>query len=833
MNLLKRRREVTRIAFNRQAETLGLLLDAEIGDIPKIKIAWNILQPTWEALKEKDNEIVEEMYLEDKHVEEIDGEVVSTEAFRSKYETLKYLVSEISQLERDENKAEFQSNATIRTRRKLKLPKIELRKFSGDLKDWLPFWSQFKRIHEDETLDSDDKYNVLLQSTVPGSRARNIVESYHPSDENYGKVVDALKARYGREDILIEVYIRDVLGLVVQNNKPNPLSLVQLYDKLESYLRSLDTLGVTTGKCACILCPMLEACMPEDFLRAWQRNSSSDDVKDPTKRLENLMKFMKSEVENEERISLARSGFSGKTPKISTRQTESKAKEETKGPSTASGLLTTQTRSLCIFCEGKHSSIDCIRARDEMSFSEKSRIVKNKRCCFLCLKANHIAKNCRSKPKCSVCGRSHVVVFCREIQKSKEPEHVSDSSTTSNDVTQNRVLANLNCEAAGVLLPTLMVTLRGRKPRTLRAIVDTGAQRSYILKSVADAVGLKPVRKEVIVHSLFGGQRSGSCDHQVYRINISSLDEEYFCNFEVLDQDTICDSLPHVPLQIQGMKDFRDKGIVFSDVGDGSSSVQLLIGADVAGQLYTGNVEIQSNGLVALQTRLGWAMMGRMPSYPHTESMAMMVTNMMINEMSVADLWKLETIGITDPSEHKTESELQEVKAKCEEHKVPTYSRGTVDVLQNNFYMDNLISSFNDEETLEEFRKEATEITEKGKCDLRCRFRKEYFGQLAKRAKKKGRADVRIGDVVFVESDNSKEIDWILAKVVALIPGPDKTTRLVRLATAAGEILRPIQRLYPLLEAQEAAGCSNLPLGVEVEAALLSTSVGGCRRQTL
>ncbi|KAF6214478.1 hypothetical protein GE061_009221 [Apolygus lucorum] len=83
MNLLRRKREVARIAFNRQAEALGLLLDAEPRDIARIKIGWNILEPTWEALRTQDNEVLEQMYLEDMTVEEIDGEVVSTEALIS------------------------------------------------------------------------------------------------------------------------------------------------------------------------------------------------------------------------------------------------------------------------------------------------------------------------------------------------------------------------------------------------------------------------------------------------------------------------------------------------------------------------------------------------------------------------------------------------------------------------------------------------------------------------------------------------------------------------------------------------------------------------------
>ncbi|KAF6199447.1 hypothetical protein GE061_007473 [Apolygus lucorum] len=72
MNLLRRKREEARIAFNRQAEALGLLLDAERRDIARIKIGWNILEPTWEALRAQDNEMLEQMYLEDIIVEEID-----------------------------------------------------------------------------------------------------------------------------------------------------------------------------------------------------------------------------------------------------------------------------------------------------------------------------------------------------------------------------------------------------------------------------------------------------------------------------------------------------------------------------------------------------------------------------------------------------------------------------------------------------------------------------------------------------------------------------------------------------------------------------------------
>jgi hypothetical protein len=68
----------------------------------------------------------------------------------------------------------------------------------------LPFWNQFQKIDQDE-ISPDDKFQYLVQATVAGSRAREVVESFPLTSENYSKAVDSLKMRFGREDLLVEV----------------------------------------------------------------------------------------------------------------------------------------------------------------------------------------------------------------------------------------------------------------------------------------------------------------------------------------------------------------------------------------------------------------------------------------------------------------------------------------------------------------------------------------------------------------------------------------------------------------------------------------------------
>lgn len=220
--------------------------------------------------------------------EVIDEEQFQVEIYKKKFLEAKFLVSEL-QSERSVNQS-FQRDGTTTSsniKRTYKLPTIELVKFGGDVREWLHFLSMFKKIHEDSDVVKEDKFQYLKQAMVSGSRADTLMKSFPPTAENYDKVIDSLKNRFGREDLQIEVYVRELLQLVLKNAISQNKNIVfpSLYDKLESYLRSLDSLGVTTDKCAAMLFPLVESSLPEELLRAWQRSnlSTSHEVNVQTK----------------------------------------------------------------------------------------------------------------------------------------------------------------------------------------------------------------------------------------------------------------------------------------------------------------------------------------------------------------------------------------------------------------------------------------------------------------------------------------------------------------------------------------------------------------------
>ena len=57
---------------------------------------------------------------------------------------------------------------------------------------------------------------------------------------------------------------------------------------------------------------------------------------------------------------------------------------------------------------------------------------------------------------------------------------------------------------------------------------------------------------------------------------------------------------------------------------------------------------------------------------------------------------------------------------------------------------------------------------------------------------------IQIGELVQIQDASSKRQLWRYGKVPRLMPGRDGITRLVKLKTNTGFLIRPIQKLYPL-----------------------------------
>ncbi|GFX40108.1 DUF1758 domain-containing protein [Trichonephila clavipes] len=117
-------------------------------------------------------------------------------------------------------------------KRSFKLPKIELKKFSGEAKDFLP------------------------SGVKPKSKAERLVLSFPATAVSYPKAIDQLKERYSREDLLVQIYVHELFSLVLVSGRTKT-DLLTFYDEFEGKLRSLERLGRTQEKYGDFLTPLV------------------------------------------------------------------------------------------------------------------------------------------------------------------------------------------------------------------------------------------------------------------------------------------------------------------------------------------------------------------------------------------------------------------------------------------------------------------------------------------------------------------------------------------------------------------------------------------------
>ncbi|GFV88022.1 uncharacterized protein TNCV_3241721 [Trichonephila clavipes] len=438
----------------------------------------------------------------------------------------------------------------------------------------------------------------------PGSKAERLVLSFPATAANHPKAIDQLKERFGREDLLVQIYVRDLLNLVMKNAVTGraKTDLPLLYDELESKLRSLESLGKTQDKYEDFLTPLVESCLPEEVLVAWERSRNHQTESEGSRSLEQLMNFLRQEVKGEEMVLLARTGLTlHQNPRKKDYQATQINKVETMTAAALVNMDNPGKRILnCNFCNKSHPSEKCYSAK-KMTIAVKQNLLLKKGACFSCLKTGHLSKFCNIKNQlnCSHCNNHHFEIMCSEKEMKTKSIPKSESSLSNSSKSRT------------VFLQTLCVIIgcQGQE-KLIRAVIDSGSQSTYVSENVITHLKALPLRSETVIHALFGGSETKPKKHDIFPVEVSNLNKTYTCSFEALSEKMICGYIPKIEDK-QVLNELKRKKIKFTDSFRKETEVNLLIGADVLGKLLTGNsVELES-GLTAVETKLGWTVFGK------------------------------------------------------------------------------------------------------------------------------------------------------------------------------------------------------------------------------
>ena len=93
----------------------------------------------------------------------------------------------------------------------VKLPKLDVPTFDGDILHWRTFWEQFcVSIHDRSNLSDAEKL-VYLQQSLKGGSAKNTIEGLSRSGEYYAEAIECLRSRYDRPRLIHQTHVRKIL----------------------------------------------------------------------------------------------------------------------------------------------------------------------------------------------------------------------------------------------------------------------------------------------------------------------------------------------------------------------------------------------------------------------------------------------------------------------------------------------------------------------------------------------------------------------------------------------------------------------------------------------
>ena len=228
---------------------------------------------------------------------------------------------------------------------RVRLPKLQLRSFGGDLTKWTSFWESFESaVHSNGELSDIEKFNYL--NSLLERSTREAVSGLALTSANYHKAVDTLQKRFGCKQQIVNKHMDALLQVDAVTSSQNTRALRKLFDYISCHIRSLKSLGIESDSYGGLLCPVLLNKIPADLQLIISRKVSGADWK-----LDLLMEAIEEEITARERVSAGQS-----------RPPAWWSTSEQKPPPTATALVSGEPSNVqmpCCYCDQLHSPNDC------------------------------------------------------------------------------------------------------------------------------------------------------------------------------------------------------------------------------------------------------------------------------------------------------------------------------------------------------------------------------------------------------------------------------------------------------------------------------------------
>ena len=537
---------------------------------------------------------------------------------------------------------------------RIKLPKLTLQKFNGDISKWLPFWNQFdSSIHSNTYLHDVDKFNYLV-SYLEGEAAE-CIRGMAITTANYPQAVARLQERFGDNQRVIDQHMELLLHLPSVKDHLDLQGLRRFSDTLATNIAGLRALGEREEFYSKVISPVIMSRLPTEI-----QLSIGKELEAATRDMSRLTTAINREIATRERyVDAAKRKSRSPTP----------PRRLQHQPTVAAFLA--NSKDQCPFCGKEHLPTACTKIS---SPSARANVLKKQGRCFNCFRRNHLSKQCKAPERCSKCRGKHHTALCRDgeargqannnnrghgggnrQQQQQEPPQGGDAVQTQNLYAGSNSSVLLQTATMSVYNPDM----RSSPVKKIRAILDSGSQRSYLTEAVARDLKLNPKKTESLRIKTFGDSEDITQTCPVVDLAIQTSYRNTL-KMELLVVPSICDSLSHQPTTQAKETHPHLRGLKLADPNtmEDKLPIDLLIGSDNYWSLVTGNTKRGKSGPTAIQTKVGWVLSGATGMREDTTTSANLLfttthllrvqtTTMEDNlDAQLKKFWDLETLGI-------------------------------------------------------------------------------------------------------------------------------------------------------------------------------------------
>lgn len=391
-------------------------------------------------------------------------------------------------------------SSETKTQQNVKLPKIEIPKFSGKYAEWPSFRDLFvSLVHKETSIDSIQKLHYL-KGCVTGE-AEQLLRHIPCTADNYKICWDQLESRYDNKKYQANCILKRLTGQKVLASESSS-AIRCLLDTTKECLNALNNLGIDIRSWDVIVIFLITQKLDSESRKLWEQKVSESS--------EDLPSFKTFETFLENRFR-------------SLEFLDSKIQKQEKP--TYTHVATTVVT--CPFCSESHKLPNCKKFSKE-SIDSRRNFVQTHKLCFNCLTPSHSVYQCNNSARCHICKKKHHTLLHTKYPKSASGPSQAGQPAEGNIVAAVVDSAEQTLQAQGedsnrpivtcfsnttdqVLLATALVKVESNRDNSqvvLRSLLDQGSQASFITEASVQMLGLKKVTETSLMSGLGGDQSS-------------------------------------------------------------------------------------------------------------------------------------------------------------------------------------------------------------------------------------------------------------------------------------------------------------------------------------